>query len=100
MRIGVTWAARTAVLLGLLAGCATQPPVAAETAAATADTATTGAECRPSRKSRFREMTWSEYYADVRERAWRNSAQIIWITPPKLRKPRPFATPGAAVCAR
>ena len=46
---------------------------------------------RGNKRSRFREMTWDEYYTDVRERAWRNAATIIWITPPKVKRRRPEA---------
>jgi hypothetical protein len=32
-----------------------------------------------------REMTWSEYYTDVAQRAQRNRAMIVWVNPPDVR---------------
>jgi hypothetical protein len=37
------------------------------------------------RAQRFREMTWNEYYNEVRERAWRSGATVIWLNPPNVR---------------
>jgi hypothetical protein len=35
---------------------------------------------------KWREMTWPEYYNDLREKAWRRGAAIVWINPPDVRK--------------
>lgn len=46
-------------------------------------------------------MTWAEYYADVHERAWRNGATVVWITPPRVKKNTPAQPPSTATaCAR
>lgn len=46
-------------------------------------------------------MTWAEYYADVNERAARRGVEVVWVTPPDVRKVRK-AEPGisTATCAR
>lgn len=104
---GVEWAARVGIAVALLAGCASQPapvartPDAARAAPDTAASAAPLAACPKRRKpSRFREMTWAEYYADVKERAWRNAATVIWITPPRVKKPRAGPPSSATACAR
>ena len=102
---GVVAVASATLAVALLAGCASHPAPAARTAASEATVAAPGsaplAACpTPRRHSRFREMTWAEYYNDVKERAWRNAAIIIWITPPKVRKPRAAPQSGTTACAR
>jgi hypothetical protein len=34
-------------------------------------------------------MTWDEYYAEVRERAGKQGALVIWVNPPQVRKRSP-----------
>jgi hypothetical protein len=96
---GVEWAVRAVVAVLLLAGCASQPAPTVQTADSAAS-APLAACPKLSKRSRFREMTWAEYYADVRERAWRNAATVIWITPPKVRKPRAAPSSSTTACAR
>jgi hypothetical protein len=38
---------------------------------------------QPTQNSRWREMTWNEYYADVVERARKRGIMLIWIQPPR-----------------
>ncbi len=38
---------------------------------------------QPTQNSRWREMTWNEYYNDVVERARKRGIALIWIVPPK-----------------
>ena len=79
----------SALLLGCLAcgltACATSgatpPPQRAKFA--TVVDAQCAAGTTP---SRYREMTWNEYYARVRERAWRKGALVVWLNPPRVRK--------------
>jgi hypothetical protein len=88
------------MVIALLAGCAAHNKAPAQTPVSSTADSSTSAECvRPRKPSRFREMTWQEYYADVRERAWRNSATIIWITPPKVKK-QPVVRSTASACVR
>jgi hypothetical protein len=55
-----------------------------------------GAACAPKvAGSRFREMTWSEYYARVKENAWRHSAMVIWVHPPRVHAAARSATATA-----
>ena len=42
---------------------------------------------------RDRELTWGQYYAGVREHAFRRGAMVIWVNPPQVRKPRAAAGP-------
>jgi hypothetical protein len=44
-------------------------------------------------RPRYREMTWPEYYTDVMDRAWRNGATVVWVSPPQVRKGKPKAAP-------
>lgn len=56
-----------------------------------ANDATAGS--KPGVVSRYREMTWAEYYAEVTERVWRRGGTVVWISPPNVRKgKRPAAT--------
>ena len=63
-----------ALVLVLASGCAASQSHA--TSAAAANSADS--------KGKWREMTWSEYYADVREKAWRNNATVYWVNPPQV----------------
>ena len=36
--------------------------------------------------SRYREMTWAEYYTEVTERVWKRGGTVVWISPPSVRK--------------
>jgi hypothetical protein len=73
-----------ALLVGSIAGapaCATrdaQPQHGGSAAAAE-----TKEEVIP---TRYREMTWAEYYTEVTERMWRRGGTVIWISPPNVRK--------------
>ena len=98
MRLGVAlaWAC-----CSLMAGCGAHGP---QTAQSTTPVANAGAPaasaCDPAAQalSRWREMTWPEYYMDVESRAWRRGAVVIWIEPPRVGKaPR---SQSDAVCAR
>ena len=89
------------LLLALLPACSGRGTTAAPAADArdAAGGCASASEPRSGNKrSRFREMTWEEYYTEVRERAWRNAATIIWITPPNVRRrrPEPAATTSSA----
>jgi hypothetical protein len=42
---------------------------------------------------RDRELTWGQYYAGVRERAFRRGAMVVWVNPPQVRKPKLAAAP-------
>ena len=98
---GVKWVARFGVAVALLAGCASRSAPAPRTADTAAAASAPLAACpKRGKASRFREMTWAEYYNDVRERAWRNAATIIWITPPNVRKPRAKPPSSTTACAR
>ena len=47
--------------------------------------------------SRYREMTWAEYYADVTDRVWKRGGTVVWVSPPNVRKAkRPAPPPGTA----
>ena len=107
MRLGVALALASAC--SLLAGCGAQraqaaastTPVASAGGAASAGPSTpAAADCTPAAQalSRWREMTWPEYYMDVESRAWRRGAVVIWIEPPRVSKaPR---SQSDALCAR
>jgi hypothetical protein len=56
----------------------------------TADDATVGV--REGTASRYREMTWAEYYAEVTERVWKRGGIVVWVSPPSVRRvKRPVA---------
>ena len=38
---------------------------------------------QPTQNSRWRAMTWAEYYNDVTERARKRGIALIWIVPPR-----------------
>ena len=48
-----------------------------------------GAAAQPSTPervhSRYREMSWAEYYAEVTERVWKRGGMVVWINPPHVR---------------
>ena len=53
--------------------------------------------CDPNQHaSRYREMTWNEYYGRVKENAWRRGASVIWLHPPRVRKAVALSTPTTA----
>ena len=87
---GVAWS---------LAGCAAhgagsaQPGTTVAAAAPLLLAAPATARCEPTAPaaaamSRWREMTWAEYYMDVEERAWRRGGRVIWVDPPRVDKAR------------
>ena len=39
--------------------------------------------------SRYREMTWAEYYTEVTERVWKRGGTVLWISPPNVRRVQP-----------
>lgn len=81
MRLGVALMMGCA---GLLAGCG-----AHGTGTRTGGTAVRAVpSCTPqdAALSRWREMTWAEYYADVQDKAWRRGAVVIWVETPRVRK--------------
>jgi hypothetical protein len=44
-------------------------------------------ETSPSKTpTRYREMTWAEYYTEVTERVWKRGGTVVWISPPNVRK--------------
>jgi hypothetical protein len=82
-----------AVLSGIawsFAGCGAHGSSAQRDSAATASsTVPPAAPCDPAAAdSRWREMTWAEYYMDVEERAWRRGGRVIWIEPPRVKRER------------
>jgi hypothetical protein len=98
MRTGV---ARFVVLVALLSGallsaCASygaRPaegnPRAVAAGAASSTESTTVASASPCSQadgpdSRWRQMTWAEYYLDVESQAWRRGGRVIWIEPPRV----------------
>ncbi len=86
-----------------LAACAGRAAPASETSASKASAqARSACQQDPQPSSPWREMTWAEYYADVRERAARRGVEVIWVTPPDVRRARKAEPAGAAVaaCAR
>jgi hypothetical protein len=91
-----------AVLAGLvcaawLVGCATTsaPPPKTSGSAPTPEAA------KPPKSSRWREMTWAEYYSEVKERAWRRNAEVIWIWPPRVeRVPKSEEVTSYTPCAQ
>jgi len=102
MGSGLACVSRSVAAAWLLAvGCATHAGAPTATVRNPSTTEQASAACAPqSRRARFREMTWAEYYADVRERAFRNNATVIWITPPSVTKPRVPQDSDATACAR
>ena len=87
---------------GVLLACLVHAGCATSRSAAPSDTvdAVHGTRCvSRADAAHKREMTWDEYYTDVRERAWRRNALIIWITPPEVHK-RPRQPSDATACAR
>jgi hypothetical protein len=36
--------------------------------------------------TRYREMTWAEYYTEITERVWKRGGTVVWISPPNVRK--------------
>ena len=79
-----------------LAGCAASqvPPPN------TAGSRPTPEEAKPPKSSRWREMTWAEYYSEVKERAWRRNAEVIWIWPPRVERVPKTVAEVEAACAR
>ena len=106
MRAGRGYAAAGLAACLWLGGCGARAAAPAHSAADAATLAPSaggapGVACaRPSGRARFREMTWDEYYADVRERAWRQNATIIWITPPSMRKRHAQPASDVTACTR
>jgi len=49
-----------------------------------ASTSAAPAERTPEEESRWREMTWAEYYSDVMERARKRGVMVVWINPPPV----------------
>ena len=45
-----------------------------------------GAAQKSESESRWREMTWAEYYNAVMENARRRGAMVVWINPPPVRE--------------
>jgi hypothetical protein len=75
-----------ALLVGLIAGLSACAARDARPAQSAEDTVVI---------SRYREMTWAEYYSDVMEKAWKRGATVVWISPPNVRKAkRPMQDPG------
>jgi len=71
-----------------MAACAShdaRPAQNGQPAAANAALAST-APCplASSPQSRWREMTWWEYYREVEDRAWRRGGVVIWVEPPRV----------------
>jgi len=85
MRTGV---ARLTALCTLLAACAShgaRPAQSSQPAAANAALASASPCLRASAaQSRWREMTWTEYYLDVESRAWSRGGIVIWVQPPHV----------------
>jgi hypothetical protein len=48
----------------------------------------------PTVQSRYREMTWPEYYREVTERVWKRGGTVVWISPPHVRKAKRSDTPA------
>jgi hypothetical protein len=46
--------------------------------------------------SRYREMTWAEYYGAVTDRVWKRGGTVVWISPPNVRKAKRPPPHGAA----
>jgi hypothetical protein len=91
--------ALAALVLWLLSGCAARPARPPATASSE-DTAATTEDAKRGRSSRWRKMTWAEYYSDVKERAWRRNADVIWIWPPRVeRVPKTAAVTPYKPCA-
>ena len=99
MRLGVALALASAC--SLIAGCAAhRPQPAPSTTPVASASAPADPACAPAAQalSRWREMTWPEYYMDVESRAWRRGAVVIWIEPPRVSKaPK---SQSDALCAR
>jgi hypothetical protein len=49
----------------------------------------------PGVHSRYREMTWAEYYAEVTDRVWKRGGTVVWISPPSVRKVKRDGAPVA-----
>jgi hypothetical protein len=56
---------------------------------AAADAPETGAV-----QSRYREMTWPEYYSEVTDRVWKRGGTVVWVSPPRVRKAKPADAPA------
>ena len=77
IRVRVTFAICGATLIiSAVGGCAARS--ARPTSPATANTDS----------SEWREMTWAEYYAHVREQAWRKNMAVYWVNPPSVHAPQ------------
>lgn len=86
MRLGVALLVGCA---GLLAGCGAHGTgTRAGGTAVSAAAVSAAVNCAPTDAvlSRWREMTWAEYYADVQDKAWRRGAVVIWVETPRVRK--------------
>ena len=62
--------------------CACATPAVASKAAQD----TTPTQSAKPATSRWREMTWPEYYDSVMRNAWKRGATVVWINPPEVRK--------------
>jgi hypothetical protein len=93
MRSGVV---RFVVVGALLSSCASygaRPAQGNPRAVAAADASATDSTTLASASacsqaggsaSRWRQMTWAEYYLDVESQAWRRGGRVIWIEPPRV----------------
>jgi hypothetical protein len=83
MRIGVALIALCA-LLAACAGGGARPAQSSQPAAVSAALDSGPCPQAESVQSRWREMTWAEYYLDVESSAWRRGARVIWVEPPRV----------------
>jgi hypothetical protein len=77
MRLAATTALSISALL-LLGACAAR--AARPEHAKPADGARAASQA-----TRYREMTWAEYYTDVMERASKRGVTVVWVNPPPVR---------------
>jgi len=45
-------------------------------------------------QSRYREMTWPEYYSEVTDRVWKRGGTVVWVSPPRVRKAKRTDAPA------
>jgi hypothetical protein len=76
---------RTVVCALLVASIGSAPACAAREARPQ-HASSTGETTSSVTPTRYREMTWAEYYTEVTERVWRRGGMVVWISPPNVRK--------------
>jgi hypothetical protein len=81
MRFGVA-----RVLASCLLGSACAHHAAPHANSSLAPACSSPAQAHSPAQSRWREMTWAEYYAEVERHAWRSGATVIWIETPLVSK--------------